>query len=372
MNVMRKKLTTIIKQQPVLLASWILAILSMFAVAPSKKYMDYIDWRSLGILWALMVVMQMFRELGVFSYIGRALLQRTKTVGQLVFVLVGLCFVFGMFITNDVALITFVPFSILLLEECEKTEKILPVVVLQTIAANLGSMLTPVGNPQNLYLYAISGMSLSEFILWMLPYTAASLVLLLLSIIVMRGRKEKIEPRQKRIKRPELSLKLVFNTGLFVLALFVVARLLNFGLLVAATLLVMLLADRKILRRVDYALLFTFVGFFVFTGNMGNLPWISEHLSRIVSGNEFAAGIIVSQMISNVPAALLLSGFATDIKELILGVNIGGLGTLIASMASLISYQFYADHKEAKKGRYILRFTWMNLLYLLVLCMIHR
>lgn len=245
-----------------------------------------------------------------------------------------------------------------------------PVIVLQTIAANLGSMLTPIGNPQNLYLYNLSEMNVGEFIVFMLPYTVISGVLLALTIFVLSARKRKIRLTECHFseEKKEMNKKLtVMYVVLFVMALLVVARILPYYILLAAVVLAVFLADRKVLAQVDYCLIFTFIAFFIFTGNIGRLPVFQKTLQTLVNGRELFVGLVASQVISNVPAALLLSGFSSDLKQLLLGVNLGGLGTLIASMASLISYKIYAHNYNRTKGYYLLWFHLANIIFLAVL-----
>ena len=361
-----------IKQDMVLVIAWILAVLSMLLVHPSKAYLEYIDWRSLGILWSLMIIMQMLQDHAVFEYLGHRLLLRTHFVWQLVAVLVGLCFFSSMFITNDVALITFVPFAIMLLKQCKKEDNIIMVVVLQTIAANLGSMMMPVGNPQNLYLFGLQDMTVWEFVQLMLPYAAVSLGLILITMLFVRGKSDSIDIELEQARGIGSRKVVVIYLMLFVLALLTVARIIPFCILVVMVLAVTLICDAGVIRKVDYGLLMTFVGFFLFTGNLGRYAPVREFLQTMVDGHELMAGIAVSQIISNVPAALLLSKFTSDIPALIISVNLGGLGTLIASMASLISFKLYARTTGAKKASYMAMFTVVSIVYLLVLCGLFR
>ena len=280
---------------------------------------------------------------------------------QLIAVLVGLNFFSSMIITNDVSLITFVPFAIMMLKQCGRQELMIPVVVLQTIAANLGSMLTPIGNPQNLYLYGLAGTGIGEFIMWLLPYTIVSALLLVISILLIKNKNEIICIEDTSVPR------VMAYSVLFILALLVVARVLTWYILAAAVLITVLLLEKNVLAKADYALLLTFIGFFIFTGNMGRVEPVAHFLAGIVNSRELEVGIITSQCISNVPAALLLSGFTDNIKNLSIGVNIGGLGTLIASMASLISYKLYANEVPEKKGKYFAVFTVYNIIFLVVL-----
>ncbi len=368
-----QKIIHFFRTETVLSIAWLLAICSAFLVHPSAVYIDYIDFRTLGILWSMMIIMEGLSRNGFFDLVGEKLLSRTKTKFSLISILVFLCFFFSMLITNDVALLTFVPFTMYILKTGNQLSLLIPVVVFQTLAANLGSMLTPIGNPQNLYLYGLSGMSIGAFVLRMLPYAALTAVLLILSVFLLIKWDEKNETATSSngpsVKEASLGSKkqILAYAILFVLALSVVIRITPYTVLVAIVLCTVFFLDRKVLLSVDYALLFTFIGFFIFTGNIGRMPSISSALTALVDGQEVVVGILISQVISNVPAALLLSGFTDQLSNLILGVNLGGLGTLIASMASLISFKFVAHSYNEKKGAFFLFFTIMNLLYLIAL-----
>jgi len=368
-----KKCVEFVKKEMVLSIALVLAVISSFVIMPDAEYLTYIDFRTLAILFCLMAVMAGLKKIGVFGLVAGKLIARVRTVSQLVLILVLLCFFFSMLITNDVALITFVPFTFIVLRmmDRESEEKlIVPVVVLQTIAANLGSMLTPIGNPQNLYLYGRSGMGPGEFILLMLPCTAISLILLIVwCIICTRRFKGKMVQGRTDGNTSEVNAKgrIVVYLFLFLLCLLTVARIIPYGVTLTAVIIVVAVMDRKVLGQVDYALLLTFIGFFVFIGNMGRVPAFREFLENIVMGNEVLTAVVSSQVISNVPAALLLSGFTSDYAALIVGTNLGGLGTLIASMASLISFKYIGAEVRDKKGAYLLYFTLANLVFLAVL-----
>lgn len=362
-----KTIINFIKKETVLTIAWILAVISMFFIHPSADYIAYIDFKSLGILWSLMVIMEGLRGIGFFDKVGQKLLKKAKNSHQLTIILVFLCFLSSMFITNDVALITFVPFAIFMLETCHREDLLIPVICMQTLAANLGSMLTPIGNPQNLYLYSLSKMTIDDFILLMLPYSGITLLLLVITSFFIKDKTQALQ-EGFHIQTSRLSKRRTFVYFLlFLLALLVVIRIVPYYILVAAVFVVVLIMNRNVIFSIDYALLLTFVGFFIFTGNLGNLPAVNHLLTSLVNGNELITGILSSQLISNVPAALLLSEFTTNYKTLILGVNFGGLGTLIASMASLISFKLLAHAHNEKKGRYLLVFTGMNILYLFIL-----
>ncbi len=378
---MKDKIFNFIKKDTVLFAATILAISSAFFEKPSLNYVNYIDFRVLGILLSLMIVMAGLQQNGLFDRIGSSLLKRTKNTMQLSAVLIFLCFFFSMLITNDVSLITFVPFAMLTLRKCNQEKLLIPVIVLQTLAANLGSMLTPIGNPQNLYLYNLAEMGMLEFMGIILPYTIASAFLLMISIVIVCRKREKIEftleeknpelQKESEYLRKKSARKNSIYLILFVISLLVVIRVLPYYVALFIVLVTVFIMDRTVLKTVDYSLIFTFIAFFIFTGNIGKIDVIREVLQQLVSGREVLIGIISSQVISNVPAALLLSGFTKNYTKLLIGVNIGGLGTLIASMASLISYKIYAHHYNNKKGQYFLWFTIGNLVYLAALLLLY-
>lgn len=378
-----QKLKDFLKKEVVLVVAVILAFASMLVITPDKEYINYIDFKTLSLLFCLMAVMAGLQEAGVFRYVAEKLLLKVKKTWQLILILVMLCFFFSMLITNDVALITFVPFAFIvlgLLGEQKVQKLIIPVVVMQTIAANLGSMLTPIGNPQNLYLYGQAGLGLGEFVLLMLPYTVLSFVLLA-GYCLYLGRKA--AATGKNLPAQEITVVFERLTSLqgkekaillylllFILSLLTVARVLPYGVPLVIVLLALLLFDRKILGKIDYSLLLTFVGFFVFIGNMGRIPAFRDFLQGIIAGNEVLTAVISSQVISNVPAALLLSGFTDRYEALILGTNLGGLGTLIASMASLISYKYIVKENKCSKGAYFGFFTIANIVFLAVLLLL--
>lgn len=336
------KLKRFLKRETVLSVAAVLAVLSMFFVPPDADYLGYIDLRTLAILFSLMTIMA------------------------------GLCFFGSMVITNDVSLLTFVPFTFVVLSGLAPDTRralTIPVVCMQTIAANLGSMLTPIGNPQNLYLYGKSGMSMAEFLLLMFPYTVVSL-LLLVGWAVAVCRKQASSCIGALPEQPNTTADrkiILLDAVLFAVCLLAVVRVLPYSVAFAAVLVCTLCADRSTLRNVDYSLLLTFVAFFVFIGNLGRIPAFSGWLQAILAGREVLVAVLASQVTSNVPAALLLSGFTDETAALIIGTNLGGLGTLIASMASLISYRQIARELPEEKGRYFNLFTLSNLIFLVIL-----
>ncbi|MCR4998706.1 MAG: citrate transporter [Lachnospiraceae bacterium] len=357
-----------INNEIVLCIALVLAVISAFVVPPDAAYIGYIDYRTLGILLMLMITMAGLQRLKVFRQIGEQLVAGMTSVRGMVLVLLGLCFFASMFITNDVALITFVPFTVVTLNLAGRKDLFIRAIVLETIAANLGSMLTPLGNPQNLFLYSKAGLSLTAFLRLMLPYSVVSLIGLILCAIFMTGR-EPVELQEKneydRGRRDKGLIAMYLAT--FLIAILVVAHVLDYRIGLTVVIATVLILDCRVLRKPDYSLLFTFVFLFIFIGNMKRIPALSDALQTLVGKNEVLVSILLSQVISNVPAAILCSGFTEHLDRLIVGCNLGGLGTLIASMASLISFKQYSFVEGADKKKYICVFTIMNLLFLTVL-----
>ena len=352
-----------VKKEIVLIISFVLAIISMFFVPPSERYIDYIDRRTLGLLFCLMTIMAGLNRLGLFELLAEKLVHKVHTIRGVTVTLVLLCFFISMIITNDVTLITFVPFTIILLEISHQKSKLIYIVTLETISANLGSMTTPIGNPQNLYLFSNYNMNIDEFIIAIIPYSVLSLVLLVVLSLFVGNESITVEKELNRVKGSKNSFLPIMYGILFILALFSVFRILDYRVLLGVLLIAILSLDRITLIKVDYSLIFTFVFLFIFIGNLGNIEYIHNFLQGIIIGNEVWVGVLSSQIFSNVPASILLSKFTDNGSALLIGVNIGGLGTLIASMASLISFKFL-QNENIKISRYIIVFTFMNLVFL--------
>ncbi len=372
-----RKIVSFAKKETVLFAAVLLAFGSMVCVPPDMQYLSYIDYRVLALLFCLMTVMEGFKSTGFFAAVAGKLLEKVKTFRQLYLVLVFLCFFTSMWITNDVALLTFVPFTVLVLRMTGLEQEMIPVIVLQTIAANLGSMTTPVGNPQNLYLYSISGMGIGAFLQIMGPLTLISAGLIFLICLIHKD----FPIRQGMLGKEIVGVRKAGENQvlavLFFISLLSVFRILSWQLLLLIVLascigIKAFCKEKYLPLKADFGLLLTFVAFFIFIGNMGRICAVREVLSQVLNGRELLISFLCSQMISNVPAAILLSGFTQEYRGLLQGVNIGGLGTLIASLASLISYKFFAAESEQTpaagiKGRYMLTFTIWNVGMALVL-----
>ena len=358
------RIRSFVRREPVLLIAALAALVSCIFVPPDAGYLDYPDLRTLALLYCLMVVVAGLRQAGLFSHLAHLLCEKTGSLRGLGLLLVLLCFFSSMLITNDVALLTFVPFAVVVLGLAGQKKALIRVVVLQTVAANLGSMLTPVGNPQNLYLYSHYELSMGEFLGVTFPIWLLSLALILAACLLLPR-----EPVQVFLgEAPGLEKKTLWlYLALFGLCLVTVLRLLSWPWMLGGVVLTLLLLDRKMLLQADFMLLLTFLAFFVFAGNLARIDAVVRVLNRLLKGREYWTGLLASQVISNVPAALMLSGFTDQAPALLLGVNIGGLGTPIASLASLISLKLYSHAEHAHTGRFLLEFTVVNLALLALL-----
>ena len=370
-----------IRTEPVLAVSCVLALVSMTQVPPDSGYADYINVRVIAILAGLMIVMTGLRNHGFFTLCAGRLLSKTRGAVSSAFVLVFLCFFFSMLITNDVALITFVPLTIELLGIMNRRDLCVRVVALQTIASNLGSMLTPVGNPQNLYLYELMGISFRQFVGFMAVPAALSAALLiaavLLSVAACNGRHHMDDIEGStfcggRTADDDKPAKITaLYIALFAVNVSAVLNLVPYYIAFAVTAVICGIADRKSLK-IDYSLLATFAAFFIFIGNVGRIDFVADTLRQYVEGRELEAGIVISQFISNVPAAILLSGFTGNFRSLLYGVSAGGLGTLIASMANLISYKYIVRDSPSEAGSYIRVFTLQCMFFLVPLYIVMK
>ena len=328
------KLIDFIKDEIVFSISVILAIISCFFVRPNPNYLNYINWDTIILLFVIMLIVEVLKNLSIFEIVVRKLLTKVGNARGLVFVLVFTCFFSSIFITNDVSLIIFVPFAILALKKVDRIDLIIFTVSLQTIAANIGCMVLPIGAPHNIVMYTVSKIPFESFFLLLLPYVIVSAIfLVVLSLFVSPDKIELPQMREIKVNRQDFF--------------------------------------RKVFLGVDYYLLLTFIALFVLIGNLVNIPFFTQIFEKWIIGNEVIWGIIASQAISNVPAAMLLSGFSTNYEAIIVGINIGGLGTLIASMANLISYKILVREYKEFKIRYLVIFTALNVILLIILIIVY-
>lgn len=356
-----EKAKAFVKQETVLSAAVVMAVISSLFYRPR---LAYIDWEVLCVLWALMLVVAGLKSVRFLDWSAVELLQFCSSKRQITLVLVGITFVSSMFVTNDVALLTFVPLA-LVIGKAAKMDMPL-IIILQTLAANLGSMFTPAGNPQNLFLYAHYNFTAEGFFSIMLLPTLLSVAYIL--FIIYNGRDRKLSLQLQRMECPEQRITAIYLALLF----FNIAAVLHFVdkyAALAVTVIAVLLMNRKLLVQVDYSLLVTFIGFFIFIGNISHtdiVRFLQDNVLDSATGTYLAA-LISSQLISNVPAAMLLAALTKEAEALLLGVNIGGLGTLIASMASVISYKLFAAEHPYQAGNYLKMFLFYNFLGLLLI-----
>ncbi|MDO5859398.1 SLC13 family permease [Methanobrevibacter sp.] len=330
MNNIIDKSFNFFKKEIIFSISLILAIISCFFVKPSVNYFYYINWQTISLLFVIMVIVEVLKNLAIFERLVRKLLTKIKNTRGLVFVLVFTCFFSSIFITNDISLIIFVPFSIFALKKVDRSDLIILAISLQTIAANIGCMVLPIGAPHNIVMYTVSNISFESFFLLLLPYIVVSILFLLILLFLIPS---------DDIALPKM-YKIEFTSKNFF---------------------------KRVFLGVDYYLLLTFIALFILVGNLENISFFSFLFKKWIIGNEVFCGVIASQVISNVPAAILLSGFSTNYEAIIVGINIGGFGTLIASMANLISYKILVREYNEFKIKYLLVFTALNLVLLIIL-----
>lgn len=351
------------RKEPVLAISLLCAVASCVAVPPDAGYAGYVDLRTITLLFCLMATIRTLVKAGLSDALAAKVTAFQGSSRRLALLLVIVVFLASAFMTNDVALIAFVPFTLLAVSDAPPDDRI-ALVVLETIAANLGSMVLPSGNPQNLYLYGHFRLTTASFLRVFLPLWLASLALLLACTACRRWGARDVRP-VRATAVPDRK-RLVTGLFLFALCLLTVLRVFDWRATLLVVVLSLLFLDPSVFREVDYALLGTFCAFFVFSGNMARLESLTAFLTSHLAGREVGFGILASQVVSNVPAAILLSRFTSDGLALAVGADLGGLGTLVASLASLISFKAYAKDGGDKR-RYLLVFTGYNLLFLAVL-----
>ncbi len=391
--IMLRNINNWLKKERVLTISTAFALLTMIFVRPSTDYIEYIDFRVLALLFSLMAVVAGISGQGVFLLLSEKLFDKVKTVRGMCNILITACFLSSMWITNDVAIITFVPFAVLMLKQSGQEKYMIYVIIMQTIAANLGSMLTPVGNPQNLYLYSFYHLAEINFLMITIPLVLASFILLnLINLFIKKepvklaagpGIGESVNGQNPETVYNVMSMEtdkvicsgnrihIAVYFSLFILCLLAVLHLVDYRIVLAVVILVIGAMDKQLLKKVDYSLLLTFISFFIFSGNLGNIKVVHQFISDMVISREAAAAILLSQVISNVPAAVLLSNFTSDAGSLIVGTNLGGLGTIIASLASLISFRIYLKTEKPRGLKFLGFFTAANVGMLSILVVIH-
>ena len=352
------------KKNAVMLIAMLAAIVTSIIVPPDREYLGYFDLKTLTCLFCVLAVVCALKNIRFFYILARKVVILFKNARMSILALVYITFIGSMLIANDMALLTFLPLGYLVLTSTGKEKYMAFTFIMQNIAANLGGMLTPFGNPQNLYLYTKFEIPTLEFMGIMAPPFILSVLLITLSCFIF----VKPEPLSLADEKTELNpTKTVIYLLLFALSILIVFRGISYYIGLIIIPIALIIMDRKALRDVDYPLLLTFVFFFIFSGNMGRIDAVNTLFSGLLDKSTLVFSALSCQLISNVPSAILLSQFTDNYRELLLGVNIGGAGTLIASLASLITFREYVSHNPGKSGSYILKFSLFNFAFLLIL-----
>lgn len=368
-----KKVLEVLKKEPMLSVSVLAALVAMLITPPSKALLSDIDWHTLATLFMMLTVLEGFKKENIF----RPLLQlagRMSTMVTLSLFLIFGVFFSSMFVTNDVSLIIFVPLTIILFRAGQKEEYILPVISMENIAAVRGSLLTPFGSPQNLFIFGRSGVSAAKFVLFMLPLSLMSAVLLIVFVLVLYRKDVKQATGisgaeiggtwSEEGKKRRISYLVLFA----VILLSIITRTALWPFVTLGVFIAMLFVDKQVLRKTDYVLLLTFLCFFIFSSSIAANGAISGFLRASVAGNEYIWSILLSQVISNVPGAIVLYPFSQNVGALLYGLDTAGLCSLIGSLASVINYRIYVREYPANGGKFIRTFTAISLAFFAVVC----
>ena len=359
-----RKILTFLKDNAVLMIAILAATVTSFIVPPDEKYLDYFDFKTLACLFSVLAVVCALRNIRFFYTLAKAIVRKFRNARAAILVLVYVTFIGSMLIANDMALLTFLPLGYFILHTTKKEKYLAFAFIMQNIAANLGGMLTPFGNPQNLYLYSKFNIPDGEFVQIMFPpFILAVLLITICCLIFVKNEPLEIEEKAASLPVGRVIIYLL----LFAIAIMMVFRFMPYQIGLIIIPLALLFLDRQALMQVDYGLLFTFVFFFIFAGNMGRIEVVREFFSYLLSINTLVFSALSCQVISNVPSAILLSQFTDNYRELLLGVNIGGAGTLIASLASLITFKEYTKQDPKHTLAYVLKFTAFNFAFLIIL-----
>lgn len=358
------RIKTFIIKNAVTCIAFVAAVITMFFVPVDKEYLSYFDYKTLTCLFCVLAVVCALKNINFFYVIARKIVEVFKTARMSILGLVYITFIGSMLIANDMALLTFLPLGYFVLTTTGKQKYMAFTFIMQNVAANLGGMLTPFGNPQNLYLYSKFEIPNLEFIKIMCPPFLVSVLLITLCCIVF------VKPEPLCLQGEKISLKplkTALYLGLFALSILIVFRGIPYFIGLIVIPITLLFVDRKALKMVDYGLLLTFVFFFIFAGNMARIESVRNLFSALLDKSTLLFSILSCQVISNVPSAILLSQFTSNYADLLVGVNIGGVGTLISSLASLITFREYVHHYPHKTFKYIIEFSTINFAFLILL-----
>ena len=362
-----KYTTAFIKHNAVFCITAVLALITCFIIPPDNEYIGYFDFKTLTCLFCTLAVVCALKNIRFFTIIARSIVRKSGTLRTAVTTIIFITFFGSMLIANDMALLTFLPLGYYVLNAAQKEEWTAYTFILQNIAANLGGMLTPFGNPQNLYLYTEFSIPTHEFIeIMFIPFAAATAMILICCLFVSNEKIVLASENNEQIPK----LRASFYIILFALSIIIVFRVIPYWIGLIIIFISLLISDKKAIAKVDYSLLGTFACMFIFAGNMSRVDLIKDILSALLEKNTLIFSALSCQVISNVPSAVLLSQFTDNYADLLQGVNIGGTGTLIASLASLITFREYTSRNPGKTAYYVGMFSLFNFVFLVVLLFI--
>ena len=358
------QLVKFLKKNTVMLVALVAAAVTSFIIKPDTEYIGYFDFKTLTCLFCVLAVVCALKNINFFYILAHKIVEKFKNAKICVLVLVYITFIGSMLIANDMALLTFLPLGYLVLTSTGKQKYMAFTFIMQNIAANLGGMLTPFGNPQNLYLYTKFTIPTGKFMAIMAPCFAFAVALITVCCLVfVKSEPLTIEDSEVRLPKG----RTVIYLALFLLSILIVFRSIDYRIGLVVIFAALMILDRRALAKVDYPLLLTFVFFFIFAGNMARIDVVRDFLGMLLEKNTLVFSILSCQFISNVPSAILLSQFTENYADLLIGVNIGGAGTLIASLASLITFREYIKHEPGKIGHYVKMFSIFNFAFLILL-----
>ena len=361
------EITKFIKKNAVMFIAMLAAIITCFFVPIDRQYLNYFDYKTLTCLFCVLAVVCALKNIRFFYVLAQRVVSIFKTARSSILALVYITFIGSMLIANDMALLTFLPLGYFVLTTTNKKKYMAFTFIMQNVAANLGGMLTPFGNPQNLYLYTKFNIPTLEFMsIMVVPFLTSVALITLCCFIFVKPEKLELpdEPVKLNVKRAIVYLVL------FALSIIIVFKVVHYLIGLAVILVALLILDRKALKNVDYGLLLTFVFFFIFSGNMSRIPAVQKVFSSLLEKNTLILSALSCQVISNVPSAILLSQFTNNYQSLLLGVNVGGVGTIISSLASLITLREFSAQKEQSVKKYLLQFSAFNFAFLGILLVV--
>lgn len=363
----RAKVEAIIRSNIVVVVAAMAAILTSFMVTPDREYWSYLDFRTLSTLFCMLAIVSALKNIHFFQISATKIVTYFKTTRTSILALVYITFIGSMIIANDMALITFLPLGYYVLNSTNQKKHMAFAFIMQNIAANLGGMLMPFGNPQSLYLYSFFDISSIEFIKIMFLPFIVSIILITTCCLFIKSEKLVIS---ESFDTPLDKKRTILYSTLFLFFLAIIFRYISYIYGLVAITFILLIFDSKALKDIDYPLLLTFTAFFIFAGNVSRIEILSNFFQNIMEKSTLLTGVVACQFISNVPSAILLSRFTENYRELLVAVNIGGTGTLIASLASLITYREYLKHNPNKQLYYLKRFSIYNFGFLTILTVI--